>query len=76
MSAAAWVLLRSSPLRSWTMSEFAPPQTEFSARGRILCGWCNRVISVDPSGATRHVTCDECRNDDSRALAPPAAAKP
>lgn len=29
--------------------------------GRILCGWCNRLIGIDASGVTRHVTCDDCR---------------
>ena len=57
------------------MTEFAPPQTEFSTRGRILCGWCNRVPSIDPSGATRHVTCDDCRLDESHGIAPPAPGK-
>ena len=53
------------------MSEFAPPQTEFSPRGRIVCGWCNRVISIDPSGATRHVTCDDCRLESRRTIDQP-----
>lgn len=32
-----------------------------SSTGRVLCGWCDRLVALEPTGVTRHVTCEDCR---------------
>lgn len=36
---------------------------------QVSCGWCGRYLASEPGEGARHVTCDECRQETTLALA-------